>query len=102
MPLKGKLYISCLGFGFLAHFCSKASRGQHWAYGPKTTLKLLVHVLDTGHGPQLIAQNQSSKSFVPEPPPLKSPHEFVEFDTGKVHTKLQVLVMFVVQIKIPI
>ena len=33
-----------LGFGFLGLFCFEASQGQHWAHGPKTTLKMLVHV----------------------------------------------------------
>ena len=47
-------------------FCSKASHGQHWVYGPKITLKLLLHVLVMA---PTIAQNLSSKSFKPNPPP---------------------------------
>ena len=34
-----------LDFSFLHHFCSEASHGQYCAQGPKTTLKMSVHVL---------------------------------------------------------
>ena len=44
------LYFSFL---FLTHFCSEASKGQYCAHGPKTTLKLLVHVQATNPNPQI-------------------------------------------------
>ena len=34
-------------FRFWSTFWSKASHGQYWVDGPKTTLKLLVHILAT-------------------------------------------------------
>ena len=39
--------IKCYILTFWSTFCSKASHGQHWVFGPKTSLKfkLLVHVL---------------------------------------------------------
>ena len=52
---------------FWSNFWSNASHGQDWVYGPKTILKLLVHVLTTAPRPQLIAQNRLYKSFGPEP-----------------------------------
>ena len=42
---KAKLYRNFLDFGPFFTPRSHMGTGQHWVYGPKTTLKLLVHVL---------------------------------------------------------
>ena len=44
-------YLTFLDFDSWFTFCSKALHLQHWVYGPKTTLKLLVQVLTTALNP---------------------------------------------------
>ena len=66
-------------FSSFGPFCSKASHGQQWAYGPKTTLKLFVLVLAIAPNS---AQNQSFGIFGPEPPPpnLYIVYSMIHFD----------------------
>ena len=61
---------------FRPHFCSKASHGQCFTYGVKTTLKLLVHVLAIMANSYLeIVFSQKSGLNAPPPPPPPPPQK---------------------------
>ena len=70
MVLTAKLYIILLSFLFSTHFFSEASDGQYCAHGPKTTLKLLVHVQAITPNPYIEIEFSKLKGL--NPPPLKT------------------------------